>query len=121
MDGRVTSNGDRDGMKIKVKLADGKARTIQHMMCTTFWHPDGTPMSAQQFMEMLFGRLSDGSSPKVCRPSGNRRHRCPPFWGGVARQPDGPGRGRSHMSRIGSAPRRRESSVEEESTRRVVD
>jgi type I restriction enzyme, R subunit len=33
--------------KVKVKLADGKARTIQHMMCTTFWHPDGTPMSAQ--------------------------------------------------------------------------
>jgi type I restriction enzyme R subunit len=45
--------------KIKVKLADGKARSIQHMMCTTFWHPDGTPMSAQQFMEMLFGRLPD--------------------------------------------------------------
>jgi len=43
--------------KIKVRLADGKARTIQHMMCTTFWHPDGTPMSAQQFMEMLFGKL----------------------------------------------------------------
>jgi type I restriction enzyme R subunit len=43
--------------KIKVKLADGKARTIQHMMSTTFWHPDGTPMSAQQFMEMLFGKL----------------------------------------------------------------
>lgn len=45
--------------KIKVKLADGKARTIQHMTCTTFWHPDGTPMSAQQFMEMLFGRLPE--------------------------------------------------------------
>jgi type I restriction enzyme R subunit len=45
--------------KIRVKLADGKARTIQHMMCTTFWHPDGTPMSAQQFMEMLFGRLPE--------------------------------------------------------------
>jgi type I restriction enzyme R subunit len=45
--------------KIKIKLADGKARTIQHMMCTTFWHPDGTPMSAQQFMEMLFGKLPD--------------------------------------------------------------
>src|SRR5258707_12048714 len=29
--------------KIKVKLADGKSRTIQHMMVTTFWHPDGTP------------------------------------------------------------------------------
>src|SRR5207253_2598978 len=38
---------------------DGKARTIQHMMVTSFWHPDGTPMSARQFMEMLFGRLPD--------------------------------------------------------------
>jgi len=45
--------------RIKVKLADGKARSIQHMMVTTFWHPDGTPMSAQQFMEILFGRLPD--------------------------------------------------------------
>lgn len=45
--------------KIKVKLADGKVRSIQHMMATTFWHPDGTPMSAQQFMEMLFGKLPD--------------------------------------------------------------
>lgn len=45
--------------KVKVKLADGKARSIQHMMMTTFWHPDGTPMSAQQFMEMLFGKLPE--------------------------------------------------------------
>ena len=45
--------------KIRVRLADGKERTIQHMTVTSFWHPDGTPMSAQQFMEMLFGRLPD--------------------------------------------------------------
>ena len=45
--------------KAKVKLADGKDRNIQHMTMTTFWHPDGTPMSAQQFMEMLFGRLPE--------------------------------------------------------------
>ena len=45
--------------KVKIKLADGKARSIQHMMMTTFWHPDGTPMSAQQFMELLFGKLPD--------------------------------------------------------------
>jgi type I restriction enzyme R subunit len=43
--------------RIRVSLADGKSRSIQHMMCTTFWHTDGTPMSAQQFMELLFGRL----------------------------------------------------------------
>jgi hypothetical protein len=28
-------------------------------MVTSFWHPDGTPMSAQQFMEALFGRLPE--------------------------------------------------------------
>ena len=43
--------------KVKIVLADGKARTIQHMTATTFWHPDGTPMSAQQFMELMFGKL----------------------------------------------------------------
>ena len=45
--------------KTKVKLADGKERAIQHMVCTTFWHADGTPMSAHQFMEMLFGKLPE--------------------------------------------------------------
>lgn len=45
--------------KIKIQLADGKARTIQHTMMTTFWHPDGIPMSAQQFMELLFGKLPE--------------------------------------------------------------
>ena len=45
--------------KAKIKLADGKARSIQHMMCTTFWHPDRTPMSAHQFMEAMFGKLPE--------------------------------------------------------------
>jgi type I restriction enzyme, R subunit len=45
--------------RVKVKLADGKERNIQHMTVTSFWHPDGTPMSAQQFMEMLFGKLPE--------------------------------------------------------------
>jgi type I restriction enzyme R subunit len=43
--------------KTKIKLADGKERAIQHMMVTSFWHPDGMPMSATQFLEALFGRL----------------------------------------------------------------
>lgn len=42
-----------------VRLADGKARNIQHMTVTSFWHPDGTPMSSQQFLEMLFGKLPE--------------------------------------------------------------
>jgi type I restriction enzyme, R subunit len=43
--------------KVKIKLADGKERTIQHMVATTFWSPDGTPMSAAQFVEQLYGEL----------------------------------------------------------------
>ncbi len=45
--------------KIKIKLADGKERTIQHMMATTFWSPDGKPMSAAEFIERLFGDLPE--------------------------------------------------------------
>jgi type I restriction enzyme R subunit len=49
----------RKPQTIKVKLADGKERTIQHMMATSFWSPDGKPMSATQFMERLFGDLPE--------------------------------------------------------------
>jgi ABC-type iron transport system FetAB ATPase subunit len=44
---------------VKVKLADGKARTLQHMSATTFWSADGKPMSAAQFLETLFGALPE--------------------------------------------------------------
>jgi type I restriction enzyme R subunit len=43
--------------KIRIKLADGKERSIQSMMATTFWRPDGKPISAAQFVERLFGEL----------------------------------------------------------------
>ena len=45
--------------KITIKLADGKERQIQHMTATTFWSADGTPMSAAQFLESLFGALPE--------------------------------------------------------------
>jgi len=46
-------------MTIKVRLADGKERQIQHMMATSFWSTDGKPMSAVQFMEEMFGALPE--------------------------------------------------------------
>lgn len=46
-------------VRAKVKLADGKERMIQHMTATTYWHPDGTPMSAHQFLESLFGKIPE--------------------------------------------------------------
>lgn len=45
--------------RVKVKLADGKERTIQHISATSFWGPDGKPISAKQFMESLFGQLPE--------------------------------------------------------------
>ena len=49
----------RRRQKIKVMLADGKERRIQHMMATTFWSPDGRPMSAAEFIQRLFGELPE--------------------------------------------------------------
>ena len=45
--------------KTRIKLADGKERTIQHMLSTTFWSADGRPMSAAQFLENMFGALPE--------------------------------------------------------------
>ncbi|NDE89550.1 MAG: DEAD/DEAH box helicase [Alphaproteobacteria bacterium] len=45
--------------KIKIKLADGKERTIQSMMATTFWGADGRPLSAAEFLQNLFGELPE--------------------------------------------------------------
>jgi len=42
---------------ITIKLADGKERSFQHMAATTFWSPDGRPMSAAEFVTKLFGDL----------------------------------------------------------------
>jgi type I restriction enzyme R subunit len=46
-------------VRIKIRLADGKERRIQHMAATSFWSADGRPMSAAQFLESLFGALPE--------------------------------------------------------------
>jgi type I restriction enzyme R subunit len=45
--------------KLVIKLADGKERTFQHISGTTFWDASGKPISAQQFVEQLFGKLPE--------------------------------------------------------------
>ncbi|OEU41891.1 restriction endonuclease subunit R [Methanosarcina sp. Ant1] len=45
--------------KLKIKLRDGKEREIQHMISTSFWSADGKPISAQEFLQNLFGILPD--------------------------------------------------------------
>jgi len=45
--------------KIKIKLRDGKEREIQYMISTSFWDADGKPISAEEFLQNLFGTLPD--------------------------------------------------------------
>lgn len=43
--------------KVKIKLRNGKEREIQHMVSTSFWSADGKPVSAEEFLNNLFGEL----------------------------------------------------------------
>jgi type I restriction enzyme, R subunit len=44
---------------VKVKLSDGKIRQFQHIISTSFWSPDGKPITAEQFLQSLFGTLPE--------------------------------------------------------------
>lgn len=44
---------------IKIKLADGSDRVLQHKMATSFWSPDGKPMTAAEFVAKLFGDVPE--------------------------------------------------------------
>ncbi len=45
--------------KIQVRLADGKERTIDHMVMTSYWSADGRPVSSEEFLRQLYGDLPD--------------------------------------------------------------
>ncbi len=45
--------------KVKIKLADGKERQIESMASTSFWDASGVPITAEQFLERLFGVLPE--------------------------------------------------------------
>ncbi len=53
----IAEPGEPLPAKVVVKLADGKERTIQSMVQTTFWDPSGLPMTATEFLKSLFGAL----------------------------------------------------------------
>lgn len=52
---------DDDGPteKIEVTLSDGKVRQIAYLASTTYWGPDGKPMTAKEFLERLVGDLTE--------------------------------------------------------------
>lgn len=54
-----TEQEDEPKKKLKIKLRDGKEREIQHMISTSFWGAYGKPISVQEFMENLYGTMSE--------------------------------------------------------------
>ena len=58
-DPKPTDPGAPKVARTRIRLADGKERTLQHMVATTFWSMDGRPMSAAQFLESLYGTLPE--------------------------------------------------------------
>ena len=45
--------------ELKIKLGDGKERKIQHMIQSSFWSREGKPISAEEFIQTLYGKLPD--------------------------------------------------------------
>lgn len=60
------------GQKIKIKLADGKERELEHTQKTSFWNADGKPISAEEFIQQLFGDI-----PALFQDEAELRH----LWG----------------------------------------
>jgi type I restriction enzyme R subunit len=45
--------------KVKIKLADGKERFIQHTTQTSFWSADGKPISTEEFLQSMYEKLPE--------------------------------------------------------------
>lgn len=45
--------------KLEIRLSDGRARQIKYMKSDMFWGADGKPVSAEVFLNEMFGQLPD--------------------------------------------------------------
>jgi type I restriction enzyme, R subunit len=45
--------------KVKIKLRDGKERTLDNMVNTSFWDASGKPISSSEFLSNMFGDLPE--------------------------------------------------------------
>jgi type I restriction enzyme R subunit len=60
MEDEAADYGDEEPkVRIKIKLANGKEQQIQHSVATTFIGPDGKPMTVQEFLNALYGKLPE--------------------------------------------------------------
>ena len=59
MCGYIDCRCDNQKEIIEVVLSDGKVRQLQSMTTTTFWSPDGKPITATEFLKTLYGSIPD--------------------------------------------------------------
>ena len=45
--------------KLEIRLSAGHTMSIRHIKSDMFWGPDGVPVSAEEFLRMMFGKLPD--------------------------------------------------------------
>ncbi len=45
--------------KLEIRLSQGHTIGIKHIKSDMFWGPDGVPVSAEEFLKMLFGKLPE--------------------------------------------------------------
>ncbi|SHJ74104.1 EcoAI/FtnUII family type I restriction enzme subunit R [Flavobacterium haoranii] len=59
MCGYIDCRCDNQKEIIEVVLSDGKVRQLQSMTTTTFWSPEGKPITATEFLKSLYGTIPD--------------------------------------------------------------
>ena len=45
--------------KLEIRLSFGHTMSIKHIKSDMFWGPDGVPVSAEEFLRMMFGKLPE--------------------------------------------------------------
>ena len=45
--------------KLEIRLSAGPTMSIKHIKSDMFWGPDGVPVSAEEFLRMMFGKLPE--------------------------------------------------------------
>ncbi len=45
--------------KLEIRLSAGHTMSIKHIKSDMFWGPDGVPVSAEEFLKMMFGKLPE--------------------------------------------------------------
>jgi len=55
----IEEGGEEPRKTLKIKLRDGKEREIKYMVSTSFWSADGRPITLQELLNSMYGKLPE--------------------------------------------------------------